>query len=174
VTGSRSATIGSTWPAPRHAVQEVLTSLVRLVGLVAVGVISAHSTASAATFTYDAPPIARDVVRGSPAADASLGVVSDVQEGSDLRSVEARGTSTAPLALRNATNTARGGVGPLRHGQAGVDAVAADIEAAGSRVVGREITVEARGVPVGANAAAAGLTQGVPIGPTPVWVVHLS
>ena len=30
------------------------------------------------------------------------------------------------------------------------------------------------GVPVGANAAAAGLTPGVPIGPTPVWVVYRS
>ena len=97
--------------------------------------------------------------------------------------------------------------------------MAADIEAAGGKVLGREITVEAGGVrtrpdlfveqpcgtrcfvevkngptagltpnqstafpviqstggvPVGANAAAAGLTPGVPIGPTPVWVVYLS
>ena len=118
-----------------------------------------------------------------------------------------------------ATNTARGGAGPVLKGQAGVDAVAADIEAAGGKVLGREITVEAGGVrtrpdlfveqpcgtrcfvevkngptagltpnqstafpviqstggvPVGANAAAAGLTPGVPIGPTPVWVVYLS
>jgi hypothetical protein len=28
------------------------------------------------------------------------------------------------------------------------------------------------GVPRGANAAAAGLTPGLPIGPTPVWTVH--
>jgi len=27
-------------------------------------------------------------------------------------------------------------------------------------------------IPQGANTAAAGLTPGVPLGPTPVWVVH--
>ena len=112
-----------------------------------------------------------------------------------------------------------GGIGPVLKGQAGVNQVAADIEASGGQVLGREITVEAGGVrtrpdlfvedacgnrcfvevkngpsagmtpnqraafpviqaqggvPVGANAAAAGLTPGVPIGPTPVWVVHVS
>ena len=110
-----------------------------------------------------------------------------------------------------------GGAGPVLQGQAGVEAAIADIEAAGGRILGREITIEAGGVttrpdlfaelpsgqqvfievktgasagytpnqiaafpeiwatggiPRGANAAAAGLTPGVPLGPTPVWTVH--
>lgn len=128
--------------------------------------------------------------------------------------------STTPSSRSVATNTAgTGGIGPVLKGQAGVNQVAADIEASGGKVLGREITVDAGGartrpdlfvedacgnrcfvevkngptakmtsnqkvafpaiqsqggVPVGANAAAAGLTPGVPIGPTPVWVVHVS
>ncbi|GAA1750459.1 hypothetical protein GCM10009747_04750 [Agromyces humatus] len=39
-----------------------------------------------------------------------------------------------------------GGAGPVLKGQAGVNQVAADIEAAGGKVLGREITVEANGV----------------------------
>ena len=132
----------------------------------------------------------------------------------------AQGTSTTPVGSFIATEAAgTGGIGPVLKGQAGVNQVAADIEASGGQVLGREITVEAGGVrtrpdlfvedacgnrcfvevkngpsagmtpnqraafpviqaqggvPVGANAAAAGLTPGVPIGPTPVWVVHVS
>ncbi len=116
-----------------------------------------------------------------------------------------------------ATDAARGGLGPVRQGAAGVERAVADLEAAGGRVLGREVTIEAGGVrtrpdlfaelpsgqqafleiktgasagltpnqtaafpqiwtqggvPRGANAAAAGLTPGVPIGPTPVWTVH--
>jgi hypothetical protein len=112
---------------------------------------------------------------------------------------------------------AGGGLGPVRQGAAGVERAVADLEAAGGRVLGREVTIEAGGVrtrpdlfvelpsgqqafleiktgasasltpnqtaafpqiwtqggiPRGANAAAAGLTPAVPIGPTPVWTVH--
>ncbi|MEO8220374.1 MAG: RHS repeat-associated core domain-containing protein [Specibacter sp.] len=40
----------------------------------------------------------------------------------------------------------KGGIGPVLKGQAGVDQVAAGIEAAGGKILGREITVEAGGV----------------------------
>lgn len=111
---------------------------------------------------------------------------------------------------------ARGGAGPVSQGAAGVERTVADLKAAGGRVLGREVTVEAGGVrtrpdlfvelpcgtkcfievktgpsagltpnqatgfpairssgaiPRGRNAAAAGLTPGVPMGPTPVWTV---
>ena len=112
---------------------------------------------------------------------------------------------------------ASGGLAPVRQGAAGVERAVADLEAAGGRVLGREITIDAGGVrtrpdlfvelpsgqqafleiktgasagltpnqtaafpqiwtqggiPCGANAAAAGLTPRVPIGPTTVWTVH--
>ena len=119
---------------------------------------------------------------------------------------------------------ARGGLAAVLKGQAGVNAAAADIEAAGGRVLGTEITIEVQnglrtvrtrpdlfvelpsgqlafvevkagwfarltrnqkaafpiirtqgGIPVGANVDKvldAALARGVPIGPTPVWVVH--
>lgn len=120
-------------------------------------------------------------------------------------------------AIAQRPNVAKGGVGSVRQGAAGVGQAVADLEAAGGRVLGREVTIEAGGVrtrpdvfvelasgqrvfleiktgasakrtrnqakafpqiwtqggvPRGANAAAAGLTPGVPIGPTPVWTVH--
>lgn len=113
----------------------------------------------------------------------------------------------------------RGGAGPVKKGADGVAQVRRDIEAAGGRVLGSEITVDAGGVrtrpdlfarlpggqlsfvevkngpgarltpnqekafpiirsqggvPRGANAdKTPGLESGVPIGPTPVWVVRL-
>jgi RHS repeat-associated protein len=116
-----------------------------------------------------------------------------------------------------AAGPVRGGIGPVQQGQAGVERTIADLEAAGGRVLGREITIEAGrmrskvdlfvqlpngqqaffevktgasaalttnqasvypqlrsagGIPRGANAASAGLDPGVPIGPTPVWVIR--
>jgi hypothetical protein len=41
---------------------------------------------------------------------------------------------------------ARGGLGPVRQGAAGVGRAVADLEAAGGRVLGREVTIEAGGV----------------------------
>lgn len=118
-----------------------------------------------------------------------------------------------------ATVRSFGGRGPVAQGAAGVNQAIADLEAAGGRVLGREITLDVGNVrtrldlccelpnksmvflevktgeyadltknqaaafpniwttgavPAGANAAAAGFTPGVPIGPTPVWVVHYS
>jgi hypothetical protein len=115
------------------------------------------------------------------------------------------------------SSTLSGGTGPVSQGLAGVDRTIAEIEAAGGRILGREITVEAGGVrtrpdlfvelpsgqqvfievktgssagltanqgaafpeivsggftPFGDNAAAAGLSPGVPYGPTTVWVVR--
>ena len=112
---------------------------------------------------------------------------------------------------------ARGGLAPVQQGAAGVERAVVDLETAGGRVLGREVTIEAGGVrtrpdlfvelpngqqafleiktgasarltpnqsiafpqvwtqgaiPRGANAAAAGLTPGAAIGPTPVWTVH--
>jgi hypothetical protein len=175
------------------------------------------TTANAATFTYDGLTIAAVDAQSTEAVAAGRTLLGDEREWSVPSSVEVRDASRTPILRSVATNTARGGVGPVRRGQAGVDAVAADIEAAGGRVLGREITVEAGGVrtrpdlyvelpcgtrcfvevkngpsagltpnqrvafpviqsaggvPVGANAAAAGLTPGVPIGPAPVWVVY--
>ena len=107
-------------------------------------------------------------------------------------------------------------VSPAAQGAAGVNQTVADIEAAGGRIIGREVGIKAGGwraradlyvqlpsgqkafievktgpsaelslpqrgaypeiisnggVPYGKNAANAGLPPGVPIGPTPVWVV---
>jgi len=43
-------------------------------------------------------------------------------------------------------NCGRGGAGPVRQGEAGVQRTVDDLEAAGGRVLGREVTVEAGGV----------------------------
>jgi hypothetical protein len=48
----------------------------------------------------------------------------------------------------DAASAARGGAGPVRQGQAGVDRTIKDLEAAGGRVRGAEITVESGGVRV--------------------------
>jgi len=48
--------------------------------------------------------------------------------------------------IETATVAPRGGIGPVLKGQAGVERAIAQIEAEGSTVIGREITVEAGGV----------------------------
>jgi len=118
---------------------------------------------------------------------------------------------------RATSQAARGGIGPVLKGQAGVSRAIADIEANGGTVLGREITVEAGGVrtradllirdaqgnmrfvevkngpnanltpnqttgypairtggavPVGGNAAAAGLSVGSPLPPIPVDIMR--
>ena len=127
-------------------------------------------------------------------------------------------TATTAVLVHNCPTGPSGEVSRVEQGQAGVNQTIADIEAAGGRILGREVGVRAGGgwrprfdlyvelpsgqrafievktgdrarltapqeggipplmsqggVPYGRNAAAAGLTPGVPIGPTPVWIVH--
>lgn len=59
-----------------------------------------------------------------------------------------RGARSAEAAVDGmpAASRAVGGAGPVLKGQAGVNATVAEIEAAGGRVLGREITIEANGV----------------------------
>lgn len=63
------------------------------------------TTASAATFAYDVPPIARVDIHGSDAAGAGPAQVSVARDGSALPAVEGRGSPTTPCVLGNATNT---------------------------------------------------------------------
>lgn len=65
------------------------------------------TTASAATFAYDVPPIARVDIHGFEAAGAGPAQVSVAREGSAPPAVETRRAPTTPSALRNATNTGR-------------------------------------------------------------------
>ena len=192
----------------------------RLLACVLAVLIASTTTASSTAYAYDAPVFARVDAHDFALDEAVQGPGVGVREGSALPSAQARGASTTSTQRIIATEAAgTGGIGPVLKGQAGVNQVAADIEASGGQVLGREITVEAGGVrtrpdlfvedacgnrcfvevkngpsagmtpnqraafpviqaqggvPVGANAAAAGLTPGVPIGPTPVWVVHVS
>jgi hypothetical protein len=64
------------------------------------------TTAGEGAFTYDAPTITR--VEGHALGVAEVGPVllGEAREGSASRSVEARGASTTPSLLSNATNTA--------------------------------------------------------------------
>ncbi len=58
----------------------------------------------------------------------------------------AQATSGDLLSLPRWRVAAKGGVGPVLKGQAGVKQVETEIEAAGGKILGREITVEANGV----------------------------
>jgi hypothetical protein len=95
--------------------------------LIALSVIfaSAATTAAAAhVCDYDAPAISRVHVRTSGGADFGSAQFMRMREGSASPSVEARAKSTTPVFARNiATNTARGGAGPVRVGQQGLDAL---------------------------------------------------
>ena len=95
----------------------VLAALTALLGLP-----PGTTTTTAATYSYDASTSARvDAHELEPAA-ASPAQLSDLPEGSASPSAAARGTSTTPLALDNATNTV-GGVdtgmvhGPIKPGE---------------------------------------------------------
>jgi hypothetical protein len=70
------------------------------------------TTASAATFAYDVPPIARVDIHGFEAAGAGSAQVSVAREGSAPPAVETRRAPTTPSALRNATNPAGTPKGP--------------------------------------------------------------
>ncbi|MFT3838512.1 MAG: RHS repeat-associated core domain-containing protein [Myxococcaceae bacterium] len=143
--------------------------------------------------------------------------LADANEASSYETSQNLNYEVASAVLGVAAAAAGGGLGPVRQGAAGVARAVADLEGAGGRVLGREVTIESGGVrtrpdlfvelpsgqqvfleiktgpsagltpnqaaafpkiwtqggvPRGANAAAAGLTPGVPIGPTPVWTVH--
>jgi RHS repeat-associated protein len=54
--------------------------------------------------------------------------------------------STLGIGISGTTTLARGGIGPVLQGQAGVDRAIAQIKAEGGTVLGREITIEAGGV----------------------------
>ena len=118
---------------------------------------------------------------------------------------------------QDVAGTSAGGAARVAQGAAGVQRTVADLEAAGGKVLGREVSVDVNGVrtrpdlfaefpngqrgflevktgpgarltanqatgfpgiraggavPVGDNAAAAGLPPGVPLGPTPVWTIY--
>ncbi len=66
------------------------------------------AAADAATFTYDAPAIARVDVHASAVADAESAQLRGSREGFASPAVEARGTSTTPSSFNNATEA--GGV----------------------------------------------------------------
>jgi hypothetical protein len=90
----------------------LLALLVALAGaVVAASTVAAGAATTATsdeTYTYDTPPVARVDVHEIGAAEASPGLISDVQQRSASPSVKARGTSTTPAARSVATNTAKG------------------------------------------------------------------
>jgi len=83
--------------------------VVALTALIACAV-TATTTASAATFAYDVPTIARADAQEFDTADASLVQPSDALDVAASPSVEGRGASTTPLHARNATEDAMAGV----------------------------------------------------------------
>jgi guanyl-specific ribonuclease Sa len=84
-----------------------------LVALLAVlaavfGPVTGTTSVGAASFTYDAPAVARVDVREFEAAGASPAQLSGSQDGSASPPAAAQGASTTPLARSHATNTAKG------------------------------------------------------------------
>jgi hypothetical protein len=71
------------------------------------------TTASATSFTYDGPSIARVDAREMEAAEASPAQPSDMREGSVCRSTEERGTSTTASATFIATEAGSRGLSSL-------------------------------------------------------------
>jgi hypothetical protein len=195
-----------------------VVALVVLVGLL-IGVRATSddrvlpSAVTAATYAYDIAyqPAARTVAAARDAASTQVGPAAQ-----RIATPESR-RSEAATAFAAEGAAVRGGVGPVSQGAAGVERTIADIEGAGGRILGREVTVESGGVrtrpdlfvelpsgqqafievktgasagltpnqsaafpsiisggftPFGGNAAAAGLTPGMPYGPIPVWVVR--
>jgi hypothetical protein len=81
------------------------------------------TTASATTFTYDTPTIARVGAYAGGGSGGGSAQFRGAREAFASPSGEARGASTTPIAGSVATNTARGGAGPVRVGQQGLDAL---------------------------------------------------
>ncbi len=193
--------------------------LVVVAGLVAPAVAAALPTGSGTgPAAVESPTIPADEVAGAVAPRAAPSAALACDDSRVLARGVGSGVFSGSFTCSYATSaTTRGGAGPVRQGQAGVNRTVAEIEDAGGTVLGREVTVEAGGVrtrpdlfvetpcgvrcfvevktgptagltpnqttafpeiissggvPRGANAAAAGLPPGQPIGPTPVWVVH--
>ena len=100
-----------------------------LVGLVAALVIAASigggstTTVGAATYTYDAPALARVDAHVFGAAQASLAVLSEVWDWSGSPAASLRGESTTPIAPVVATEAEINGAGMVRLGQDGEAAV---------------------------------------------------
>ncbi len=87
-------------------IARLLRGLLVIVAGIAISTAASTTAASAATFTYDAPALARVDAHASGLAEAGLGASIRAQEGSVSPSVEARDTSTTPLLSGVATNRA--------------------------------------------------------------------
>jgi hypothetical protein len=91
--------------------------------MVIVAALLPMTTVAASTFIYDAPADTRVDTCALAASAVGLSQLSDMREGSASLWVESRGTSTTPFARSVATEAARGGAGPVRVGQQGLDAL---------------------------------------------------
>ena len=121
-----------------------LSRVLRSVAVVLVAVIgmftAAPAPAALVTYAYDTVGYTYDgpVLLSSPDTGAT-----DARGSPSQREA---GSGVSPVSVARDVVAAKGGIGPVMKGQAGVNQVAADIEAAGGKVLGREITVEANGV----------------------------
>jgi RHS repeat-associated protein len=82
---------------------------------------------------------------GVQVALAVLPGVGEEELGADAIALTARSIDEATTLTRTAADTA-GGIGPVVQGAAGVERTIADLEAAGGKVLGREISVDVNGV----------------------------
>ena len=90
-------------------VKRWLGHLVTAIALVDAGLaIGATTTATAVNLTYDASAVACDDAQASDVSAAALSQFAELRERSASPQVGVRGTSTTPLAVRTATNTASG------------------------------------------------------------------
>ncbi len=114
-----------------------------LAAVVAVGLlVGAAATASAAS-----SPAAQNVVGASTVTLAPVvGPSGDVSPATSRESYDSQAQTASATGV--AADSGAGGISSVLKGQAGVDQVAADIEAAGGKVLGSEITVDAGGVTV--------------------------
>ena len=98
--------------------------------VVSVWLCTATTTASATTFTYDAPALARVDAYASALSLAGQSLVGDVREGSASPSVGSRGTSTTPVRSVIATEAASPwSLGPGPRGLAIEDALGGNLPA---------------------------------------------
>jgi len=203
---------------PSVARSPLLSALVMLVlALAAIAVGAFSSTAQAVVPQPPTAAYAYDSVTTFPHSTVATLTLAAVL--TDPAPEQARPVERASARSRGSVVAAEtaGGVGPAAQGAAGVDRTVADLEAAGGKVLGREISVDVNGVrtrpdlfvefphgqqgfievktgagarltpnqatgfpgirsggavPVGGNAAGAGLAPGVPMGAMPVWIVR--
>lgn len=79
-------------------------ALVGVLAMLTMAGVASTTTASAASFAYDVPTVARVGVHEIGSADSGLAQRSDVRDGSASHSVEGRRRSTTPLVRNIATN----------------------------------------------------------------------